>query len=342
MQKKDYRKVAKVFRDNGLVVIPLDDKKQPYNVTNGHTLFWQQFQDRFPTDSEIDKYYNGCNSLGLLTGMGVEAIDCDTKYFLDDTLMTRFRKEIPEELFSKLVIQKTRSGGYHWVYKANNVEPNQKLACRHTTEEEVYENYCKEFLKFKSYKKAMKSALNFKSMVLLETRGGTTAKRMGYIVIADPEKVLDNGYKLLKGNFLNLPTITNEERDLIIEVARTFNEFEALSSNYKAIKASNGETDIFDRYNEEVSGLDLLLEYGWTEEDNSYRKDSKDVRVIRPGNPDSKTSGVFDKETNLFVCYSTSCGFEPNKGYPPVNLLTELAFDGDFSKTFNYLKELYG
>lgn len=339
MIKKDYRNIARQFRDKGLVVIPLDDKKQPYNPQNGTLFPWHWFQERLPSDSEIEKYYNGCNSLGLLTGMGIEAVDCDAKYFTNPHLMTEFREALPQELFNKLVIQQSKNMGYHWVFKSSAVEPNQKLACRETTDAEVYEYYCKEFIKLKSHKKAFKSALNFKSLVLLETRGGTLDKRMGYIVIADPEKTIDNGYKLLRGSFLDIPEITVEERNLIIETARKFNEIKQEVSNYKAVRATKGESDVFDRYNNEADGLDILLEHGWTINEGSSK--GKDKRMVRPGNPDSDSSGLFDTERNLFVCYSTSCGFEINKGYPPVNLLAELAFEGDFVKTFNYLKELY-
>lgn len=343
MKTKDYRNIAKKFRDNNLVVIPLDDKKQPYNSETGECFPWHWFQERFPTDKEIDRWYKSCNSLGLLTGCGVEAIDCDAKYFTNPNLMTEFREKIPQEIFNKLVIQQSKNKGYHWVYKSPKIEPNQKLACRETTDEEVQDYLFKEYLKNKEkgidfpMKKAIKSSSNYKSLVLLETRGGTNEKRMGYIVIADPEQTLDNGYKLLRGNFLQLPTLTEEERDVIISTAREFNEVKEAVSNFKAVKASKGGMDLYDRYNQDVIGLDLLIEHGWEEESRR----GKDVRLVRPGNPDSKSSGQFDTETNLFVCYSTSSDFEPRRGYTPVNLLAELAFEGDYSRVYKYLEEMY-
>ena len=45
----DYRKLASQYRDLGMVVIPVDENKQPKNVS------WHFFQDRQMEDWEIEK-----------------------------------------------------------------------------------------------------------------------------------------------------------------------------------------------------------------------------------------------------------------------------------------------
>lgn len=44
----DYRKLASRYRDLGMVVIPVDENKQPKNVS------WHFFQDRQMEDWEIE------------------------------------------------------------------------------------------------------------------------------------------------------------------------------------------------------------------------------------------------------------------------------------------------
>ena len=66
----------------------------------------------------------------------------------------------------------------------------------------------------------------------------------------------------------------------------------------------------------------------------------KDVRLLRPGHTNSKNSGIFDRDTNCFTCFSSSTSFEVNKGYSPANLYIELVCDGDVVRAFKELTEM--
>lgn len=87
--------------------------------------------------------------VGLVCGKpsgNVECIDIDLKYSLDPKLFDKYKKlvqSINENLLKKLVVQKTRSGGYHLIYRCSEIAGNLKLANRPTTDEEKAETYKK-------------------------------------------------------------------------------------------------------------------------------------------------------------------------------------------------------
>ena len=326
----DYRKLASRYRELGMVVIPVDENKQPKNVS------WHFFQDRQMEDWEIEKHFKDCEGLGLLTGgeYGIEALDCDVKYFPSISLMTELKELIGADLMKKLVVQQTKSGGFHFIYRcAEAVEGNQKLAMRETTEKEVRDELFRQISKTNSFKQSIKTAMNYKALVLFETRGGTKDKRGGYILIA-PSK----GYQILQGDLSNIPIISVEERNHIIECARSLNQYKDFKKDFRMVSLQQGEKGVFDIFNENNVGLDILLEHGWTIDEETSR--GKDVRLLRPGHTNSKNSGIFDRDTNCFTCFSSSTSFEVNKGYSPANLYIELVCDGDVVRAFKELTEM--
>ena len=110
-----------------LKLIPINEKKVPL------VKDWQSSSEEF----ELNGY-----GVGLVCGKlsdNIEAIDIDLKYDLTGTLLQRYSDEIKNispELLSKLVVQKTVSGGYHFIYRCNTIEGNKKLAQREATEQE--------------------------------------------------------------------------------------------------------------------------------------------------------------------------------------------------------------
>jgi hypothetical protein len=107
----------------GYNVIPLNDDKTPKKT-------WKEFQDK-PVNT-----CNESNLYGLITGFNdVECIDIDTKILPSKEEKDNFLKSLGdyidnhiEDYKKKIVIKKTMSGGVHFIYKAKNIEGNQKLA----------------------------------------------------------------------------------------------------------------------------------------------------------------------------------------------------------------------
>lgn len=333
MANSNFVNIVKKYRENGLTCIPVDEKKQPL-------INWAAFQDRSMTDAEIEKHFSNVYGFAVLTGGkgSLELLDIDAKYFLDAGMYEAFKRSVPNSILQKLWVQTSMNGGYHFIYRCKVVEPNQKLAMRPTTREEKHATYIEEFEKGVDIDVALKTALNHKSLVTFETRGGTPEKSGGYFLCAPTP-----GYKKIFGK---LQEISHEERNILLETARSFNQYFEKKKDYKLAKLSSdlkeGENP-FENFNNKADGVQLLLDNGWTIVGKSS---GKDVRFKRPGNSASKSSGLFDRDSNIFNCYSTSAGlesgdnFKSGTGYTLANIFIQLECEGDTQLAYRKLKEL--
>src|SRR6185369_3171146 len=104
----------------GLQFIPVNGMKQP--IVKG----WQTSRDKHDLSNVV--------AVGLVCGepsLNLECIDIDLKYSLDPKLFDKYKKAVKaanETLLNKLVVQKTRSGGYHLIYRCTEIAGNLKLA----------------------------------------------------------------------------------------------------------------------------------------------------------------------------------------------------------------------
>jgi hypothetical protein len=293
---------AMKYYSAGLRIFPVTDTKQP--ACKGWALYREN-----QNESDIKQLFKkGTYGCALICADGIEVIDIDTKndpYRFADDKSLRFevkffalvKKEIPN-LLERLVIQRTQSGGWHLIYKCMNPKGNVKLA------------------KFKGAKEA-----------ILETRGIG-----GYICLA-PTPL----YKIVQNDILDIPIITNEERNALISLCMSFDESEReeyVERKAKpAIEYKEDETPCWKAYNESNEVFHLLLANGWTIE----RETSTNTLLTRPG----KTKGIsasLRKSDNTFYCFSSSTEFESEKAYSPFFVFAKLAHSGDFSSA---AKDLY-
>lgn len=325
----DYRKIAKQYIDNGLWVIPVTSEKQPA-VKN-----WTELQVRPMDTEEINKSFKKCFGIALLCGgkNKVELLDWDLKYDLSGDFYDRVKKEIPDSIKRKMFVQSSKNNGFHWIYKISEerVFPNQKLASRYTTAFEKHKRYLEYFQDPKTRDKAMKIALRDDNRVLAETRGGTAERCGGYGLISPTE-----GYKVIYKPEGGLQTLTNEEHELLLDTVRSFNEVTNLDSSSNK-KYDNFSWDVtpFEDYNERGDVLGILYDSGW----ENINETSKSVRLKRPG-ATSGSSGLFDLDSRIFSCFSTSTRFDTNKSYNPTGVFIELEHDGDGSAAYKNLIEL--
>lgn len=287
------------YLDQGLCTIPTNKDKRAF-------LPWKEFTERIITKDELTEQFAHpqAEALAILCGKtsgNLEVIDIDTKYDLTGTLYDEYMESIKdndEHLYEKLLIIQTRSGGYHIYYRCPEIQGNQKLAQRETTEEERKENP------------------HEKVKVLIETRG-----QSGY-VLAPPSK----GYKNVRGK--SIPLITEDERSMILDLARSFNKIIAKPENTHISRGYNPKEfgmSPFDDYNARADVLSLLKNYGWT----YVKENSERIWVRRPGKK-TGTSGDILKENNWFSVFSTSCEFEINKAYLPYAVFAKLECNDDF------------
>jgi replicative DNA helicase len=219
---------AKEYLKAQLSVIPTKEDKLPALPT------WKPYQSQRLKEDEVDAIFSGANVKGVaiicgdISG-GLEVIDVDTKHDTTGSLWDELRGLIEDnlpELYSRLVIAQTKSGGYHIYYRCTCIAGNLKLSTKLNRE------------------------------VLVETRGE------GGYVIAPPTP----NYTYIQGEPSNIPTITPEDRDILFSISKSFNELEEAKPKAPTTSSNNySSTGLspFDDYNQRGDVVALLESKGW-------------------------------------------------------------------------------
>ena len=115
---------AKSYLAAGLSVLPaVKARKCPFVGK------WKTWQERLPTPVEVSAWFANphdavCLVCGKVSG-NLEIIDFDHK----GELFPKWAEAVPQELFDRLVIEQTPSGGFHVAYRCSGeVCGNLKLA----------------------------------------------------------------------------------------------------------------------------------------------------------------------------------------------------------------------
>jgi hypothetical protein len=310
-----------------LQFIPVNSKKIPT------VKEWQTTQKKY----DLSKSVGVGIVCGRLSG-GLEAIDVDLKYYLTGKLFENYKRlinEVDKTLLAKLVVQKTKSGGYHLIYRCSSISGNVKLANRPTTEQEKRETYEQtykaELINNPDDNKAKlladKAAKSDKVRVLLETRG-----EGGYIMCFPSD-----GYELIHRDYYGVTEISPDERETLHNIARQFNQvFEEVSVPKKTNLPKIKGLSPFDDYNRRGDVVGLLTTNGWK---IVGQKGNKTV-FLRPGQTSSSSSGNFDHDKNWFSVFTTSTEFEPCHAYLPYAVYAVLECNKDFSEASKKLYDL--
>ena len=290
----------------GFSVIPVNSYKEA-------TAAWKPYQEKAPDPFQINDLFS-VNTFGLAVIAGkvsgnLEVIDEDSKYDLTGTMHGEFEAQVKEQmpgLYERLFIQKTTSGGHHFPYFCETIEGNLKLASRPATEDE--------------------RKTNEKEKVLFETRG-----EGGYFVFAPTP-----GYEVIQGNIQSIPVLTPAERELLLSIARSFNQCQK-EFNPPKFKTETNFTGLssFEDYNQKADVVALLNKHGWTTVCTKGEK----TFLKRPGKTGTTQSANFDVNKNWFTCFSTSTEFETQKAYLPYAVYALLECNGDFSVASKKLYE---
>jgi hypothetical protein len=170
---------------------------------------------------------------GKVSG-NLEVIDIDVKHWsgIDARYFTEIKALYPE-LFNRLLINRTMSGGFQIWYRCEEpINEGSKKLCRQKDNPEAG----------------------------IETRGE------GGLAVCPPTP----GYTVHQNR--EIPTITRAERDALIQIARQFDEtvkpiVEKREKKYDAVYSENP----FDHYNSSPEAENILLNHGWTEHSNTSR-----------------------------------------------------------------------
>lgn len=302
---------ALAYAAAGLSVIPVKSDKSPAVST------WKDYKSSKPSDDTIREWYaSGSPGIGIICGTvsgNLECLDIDEKYNLDSTpLLDRLALLVDTQisgLLSRLVHETSVNGGHHFVYRCKSIDGSKELARRMPTELEL------------------KESPKLKSKVLIETRGE------GAYFASYPT----SGYKLVSGSFTNIPEISEHERSLLLECARSLNQ---LTQEEKTVtgypkKRTASVVRPGDDFNLRGDISTVLKEAGWkyvyTVGQTQYWR--------RPAKSDG-ISASFNNHPNMFYVFtSNGSPLEAFTWYTKFAVLALLKCGGDFTAAAKDLAE---
>jgi len=244
--------------------------------------------------------FTDCFGIGIICGQisgGLECQDWDNhaneaKENLSKYLSIPDVKEVYEK--HKMPIEETMSGGYHLLYRCEKIDGNRKLASK---------------------------LLNGKPDCFCETRGES-----GYFVAAPTPK-----YNIIRNDILNIPTITEFERAILIDSAISMNEYvKPIITEYENSERPG------DIYNNDPSSIyetiQILKDEGWT--------DFGHGNWCRPGKNTGISATLGKAAPNIFYVFtSNGYPFDEMKGYTSFQVLGLLKFKGDFKEAAQSLPQ---
>ena len=287
-------------KEFGLSIIPVALTKKPIIKS------WSEFQSTITPIALWHSHYINQGTVGIITGKisgNLECIDIDIKNDPTGKIITEYSNIIPPDLLKKLVIQSTPSGGRHFIYRCPDATIDKNL----------------------------KLALHSDRTVILETRG-----EGGYFCTSKVNNKVMQGVLELENLYEDIPVITPEERNLLLELARSLTRFFPSGNTSK-----NGEPFVYNEpaineFNNKYLIVELFEKHGWS----AVKEDDQKIYLLRDGSS-AVHSGYYFKDSKTFFCFSTSTEFQPEKPYNHFQVLQVLEGKNDYRTTVRLLKD-YG
>lgn len=306
---------AKILIEQGISFIPTHPTDKSPVVDS-----WMEYKKRVPTHEEAKRWFEDTeHSIAIVGGLvsnNLEIIDFDNHKGNAQITLKEFADLLKnhEIGINQFPCEMTQSGGFHLIYRCESeVDGNKKLA--------------KQFMD------------DGKIDTLIETRG-----EGGYAIIAP-----SRNYKMVNLDFTKIPVLTSEERQLILAIARSFNEVEEpkqiVKVQQKEVVTADGE------YSEERPGdafnlkgaedvKNILIQNGWT----LVRENNNERQLWRRPGKNRGISATYNYIPNkLYVFSSNAYPFESERTYDNFAIYTILNSNGDFKEATKELaKNGYG
>lgn len=289
----------------GLCVVPpkQDGSKCPAVST------WTAFQKERPSNAQMRTWYGPSTGIGLITGaisknLEMFEFDCRDTY---DAFMEVARQSGLEGLVSRLesgYVEDTPAGGVHWLYYCDEIGRNIKLAGRPKRLDEQKDEHDK-------------------WKTLIETRG-----EGGYVIIAPScGTVHPTGrpYILRGGGIDTIPRLTPDERNLLMQLARTFDATPPQAPRHAPpTKLGDGDRP-GDVFSARASWADILTPAGWT---RVYARNETDY-WRRPGKREGISATTNFGGSDYLIVFSSSTPFEPGRAYSKFSAYARLYHNDD-------------
>lgn len=281
---------AKDLIKNGLQVIPLKKGgKEPVNIKTVYEVIAKPIHEH-----NVDYFFKNTDvDLGVIMDHNMEFIDIDSKNKpgLTEKVLKAIRSGWPE-LFDKLVIDYTPSGGCHLIYRAEITGGKSAIA---------------------------KVPAHPNPLAIIER---ISRHNKQYIKISPSQ-----GYELKQLNPFQIPFLTAEERNFISAVCASFNEVVIPEVKKKEAAREDSPWATFNKSRDWKYISGELLDRNWI----VYKDDSDKIFVRRPGDTKQKYSGIIYKDTSILYLFTPSTEFENEKGYSPFGVYALLNHDGDIA-----------
>jgi len=298
------------MRDAGSSVVPVKT-----DGSKGAALpSWKPYQKRLANDGELSKWFGngarpGIAIIGGKVSGNLEVLDFDAP-----ELIAEWRDLVEEAapgLLDRLPQVQTPAGGLHVFYRCTRIAGNTKLAQR---EVEVPEGA-----------KGARSREGrwFKVETTIETRG-----EGGYVITAgSPAACHPSGkpYQLIKGDLKAIPEIAEREREILLDCARSFNEFIKQvpeSKREQSEDRSSGLKPGHD-FNQRGDVRALLEKHGW----KYLRPGPRGELWQRPGG--DHTSATLFSDGSLYVFSSNAYPFDEGRRYDRFGIYSKLEHNGE-------------
>jgi putative DNA primase/helicase len=281
----------------GISVVPVagDGTKRP-------AVGWKKWQHKRPDSAVIRSWFkNGqFTGLGFVLGEvsgGLECLDFDS-----GDAWREYRSRAEAAGLGPLVThiaegysERTPGDGVHILYRCSVIAGNTKLAQQADRK------------------------------VLIETRG-----QGGYVIVAPSHGgVHPTGkpYVLISGGPERIETMSPEDRQDLLDLARSLDETPRNEQSSKVVTGSGHEGRPGDWFNEQARWADVLEPAGWTfvlqqGEETYWRRPGKDIGI-------SATTNY--RGSDLLYVFTTSTVFRADRAYSKFAAYALLHHSGDFS-----------
>ncbi len=335
-QTTKVREAAHNYTAAGISVIETGQNEIPLKT-------WAKYQSEITTTEEINRDFSlpeTCIAVipGKISG-NLEIIDIDNRGELLDRFIAGVNSKDPA-IIPKLLHEKTQAGGDHFAYRCPEVEipGSKKLAKSYIVcpGPEEHEHNGKEYKPKKCGDKWVAEICE------IETR----SERSYCLVAPSP------GYELKSGSYTDLPKLSQEERQILLDVAKSLDQpspFKSQTSPYAANqqtcnKTSNACTSTSglspgDDFNIRGNFGEMLVGRDWEHAGSSTTSDGASAENYRrPGKTEGNSASVLDDKF-LYVFSTNAAPLDGNKSYSKFALYALLYCDGDFKQAAAELRE---
>jgi P4 family phage/plasmid primase-like protien len=304
------REFARLYVQAGFSVIPIRT-----DGSKGSPIPWKVFQRRRASQYEIGQLFRNDVGIAILGGKisgSLELIDFDRVDLVDPWIAAV--AETAPGLIDRLPRIKTPKGGAHFYYRCSEISGNEKLA-----QESPFD-----------------ADGNPRPNTLIETRG-----EGGYVLAPGSPPTCHSKnlpYEHVSGPpIASTPTITPEERRILLDAARAFNTWTPPVVDRPAGGAILDPDRIRpgDDYNARASWREILEPAGWT----LVQQVGESDHWKRPGKADRGTSATTGHCGDcLYVFSSNAAPFSSGTAYTKFAAYAMINHGGDFHAAADALK----